>query len=173
MRLLLRKIGPSEHEKYITYISPKQPRDCSCVEIVETLYKIFGERTSLFNATFNCLNITKYDTEDFTTYSGFVNKQCERFKISTITNEQFKCLIFACGLRSASDRGVRTRILSKIEQNPDITLQQITEVCRRLVNLNHDSDMVLFTNPSARAGYDTRSIFKWSLTGLNSEFSFS
>ena len=25
-------------------------------------------------------------------------------------------------------------------------------------------------NPSARAGYDTRSIFKWSLTGLNSEF---
>ena len=28
-------------------------------------------------------------------------------------------------------------------------------------------------NHSARAGYDTRSIFKRSLTGLNSEFSFS
>ena len=28
-------------------------------------------------------------------------------------------------------------------------------------------------DPSARAGYDTRSIFKRSLTGLNSEFSFS
>ena len=28
-------------------------------------------------------------------------------------------------------------------------------------------------NPSARAGYDTRSIFRRSLTGLNSEFSFS
>ena len=26
--------------------------------------------------------------------------------------------------------------------------------------------------PSARAGYDTRSIFKRTLTGLNSEFSF-
>ena len=35
--------------------------------------------------------------------------------------------------------------------------------------LNH----IIFTNPSARAGYDTRSIFKRSLTGLNSEFSFS
>ena len=33
--------------------------------------------------------------------------------------------------------------------------------------------MILFTNPSARAGYDTRSISKRSLTGLNSEFSFS
>ena len=31
----------------------------------------------------------------------------------------------------------------------------------------------LFTNPSARARYDTRSIVYWSLTGLNSEFSFS
>ncbi len=28
-------------------------------------------------------------------------------------------------------------------------------------------------NPSTRAGYDTRSVFKRSLTGLNSEFSFS
>ena len=33
--------------------------------------------------------------------------------------------------------------------------------------------LILFTNPSAWAGYYTRSIFKRSLTGLNSEFSFS
>ena len=33
--------------------------------------------------------------------------------------------------------------------------------------------LILFTNPYARAGYDTRSIFKLSLTGFNSEFSFS
>ena len=32
--------------------------------------------------------------------------------------------------------------------------------------------LYVFTNPSACAGYDTRSIFKRSLTGLNSEFSF-
>ena len=33
--------------------------------------------------------------------------------------------------------------------------------------------IIIFTNPSAQAGYDTRSVFKRSLTGLNSEFSFS
>ena len=33
--------------------------------------------------------------------------------------------------------------------------------------------VIIFTNPSAWAGYDTRSIFKRSLTGLNSEFFFS
>ena len=32
--------------------------------------------------------------------------------------------------------------------------------------------IIIFTNPSARAGYYTRSIFKRSLTGLSSEFSF-
>ena len=31
----------------------------------------------------------------------------------------------------------------------------------------------MLINPSARTGYDTRSIFKRSLTGLNSEYSFS
>ena len=33
--------------------------------------------------------------------------------------------------------------------------------------------LTIFTNPSSWVGYDTRSIFKRSLTGLNSEFSFS
>ena len=33
--------------------------------------------------------------------------------------------------------------------------------------------MSYLPNPSARAGYDTRSIFKRSLTGLKSEFSLS
>ena len=35
------------------------------------------------------------------------------------------------------------------------------------------TEAIIFTNPSARAEYDARSFFKRSLTGLNSEFSFS
>ena len=35
------------------------------------------------------------------------------------------------------------------------------------------ASFIIFTNPSARAGYDTRSSFKRSFTGLNSEFFFS
>ena len=38
---------------------------------------------------------------------------------------------------------------------------------------NNRSFFIIFTNPSARAGSDTRSIFKRGLTGLNSDFSFS
>ena len=38
---------------------------------------------------------------------------------------------------------------------------------------HHQLYIYIFTNPSVRPGHDTRSIFKRSLTGLNSEFSFS
>ena len=38
---------------------------------------------------------------------------------------------------------------------------------------NFDRIHIIFTNPSGRTGYDTRSIFKRSLTGFNLEFFFS
>ena len=45
------------------------------------------------------------------------------------------------------------------------------ELCK-ILKFDHTTKLYL-PNPLARAGYDTRSIFKRSLTGLNSEFSFS
>ena len=43
-----------------------------------------------------------------------------------------------------------------------------------IISFRYDvSIIILITNPSARAGYDTRSIFKRALTGLKSEFFFS
>ena len=47
------------------------------------------------------------------------------------------------------------------------------EIRGRIEAIKTTALLILFTNPSARTGYDTRSIFKRSLTGLNSEFSFS
>ena len=58
----------------------------------------------------------------------------------------------------------------------DVFHQQDQDGITEIFVLPHEVDKyvwILFTNPSARAGYDTRSIFKRSLTGLNSEFSFS
>ena len=45
-------------------------------------------------------------------------------------------------------------------------------VCKQQISTGSFRNVIIFTNPSARAVYDTRSIFKWSLIGLNSEFSF-
>ena len=47
----------------------------------------------------------------------------------------------------------------------------ITQYAKRDSRCNRS--LSYLPNPSARAGYDTRSILKRSLTGLNSEFSIS
>ena len=75
---------------------------------------------------------------DFTTFAGTVNREFEQFKISSITDEQFKYLNLV--YESMSAQGFYRR--KKIEQNPNVTLQQAAEEGQRLVNLKQDSDMV-------------------------------
>ena len=54
----------------------------------------------------------------------------------------------------------------------DFNALRWSAISRLLLRRLHSTNPYL-PNPSARAGYDTRSISKRSLTGLNSEFSFS
>ena len=49
----------------------------------------------------------------------------------------------------------------------------MTDVKSLLLDSKFRYNLTIFTNPSARAGYDTRSVLKRSLTSLNSEFSFT
>ena len=150
-RLLLRKLGPAEHEKYANFILPLNPRDRSFDETVRTLTQIFGEQSSLFNTRYQCMKLTKRDTDDFLTYAGIVNRESERFKLRSITDDQFKCLIFICGLQSPKDADIRTRLLSSIEQDPQLTLQSVTAECQRLINLKHDTAMIQHADHSSRS----------------------
>ena len=84
VRLLLRKLCLTEYNRHSDYTLLKHPWDYNFIETVEILKQTFSKSTSLFNICFNCLNITKCDTVDFTTYAGTVNKECEQFKISSI-----------------------------------------------------------------------------------------
>ena len=83
----------------------------------------------------------KCDTVDFTTNTETANKECKRFKISPSMDAQFYWYI-CVWFEVPDDAEIRTRILSKIEQNPDITLQQVPMECQRLVYLKQDSHMV-------------------------------
>ena len=68
-------------------------------------------------------------------------------------------------LSAKNEKELETLIHAVRIYSQDIGMEFGTEKYAMLV--------ILFTNPSAWAGYDTTSIFKRSLTGLNSEFSFS
>ena len=53
--------------------------------------------------------------------------------------DNFKCLIFAQGIVSAKDAEIRRRVLSKLENEPDLTLQKLAEDCQRIVSVRKDS----------------------------------
>ena len=75
--------------------------------------------------------------------------------------------------RLSNDVKMKVNYLNKCSLRKRNT--KFLRTCKDIITQNSEKikvGLILFTNPSARAGYDTRSIFKRSLTGFNSEFSF-
>lgn len=142
VRLLLRKLNPAAHERYTSFILPKLSKDFSFDETVAKLKTIFGSAVSTFNRRYQCLQTIKEESEDYITYSCRVNKACVDFKLQELKEEQFKSLIFVCGLKSQKDADIRMRLLSKINETQDITLEKIVEECTSLMNLKRDTSLI-------------------------------
>ncbi|XP_062556637.1 uncharacterized protein K02A2.6-like [Armigeres subalbatus] len=145
VRLLLRNIGTVAHQKYISYILPKKPKDQNFDQTVSILKTIFGRQISVFNARYQCLQLSKNSSDDFYTYAGIVNQKCEEFKLNEVTPDQLKCLMYVCGLKSHRDADIRTTLLSRIESNKpddDMTVHRLADECQRLINLKRDTAMV-------------------------------
>lgn len=141
VRILLRKLDSHSHSKYINLILPKKPSENNFEDTVKILKRMFGEPESLFSIRYNCLKLTKKQTEDYITFGSSVNKEVERFKFNAMSINQFKCLIFICGLQ-ACDKDIRIRLLSKLESDPDLDLSKLLDECKRLVDLKSNSDLI-------------------------------
>ncbi|XP_065090781.1 uncharacterized protein K02A2.6-like [Ochlerotatus camptorhynchus] len=149
VRLLLRKLSPPEHERYNSFILPKLTREFTFAATVEKLKSLFGATVSTFQRRYNCLQTTKEDSDDYLAYSCKVNKTCVDFKLSELTEEQFKCLIY--GLKSKQEAEIRMRLINKLNESVDLTLQQIVEQCNSLVNLKQDTVMVESCSSTVKA----------------------
>ena len=126
------------HKKYVSFILPRHPWEISCKETVQILTKIFGDRCSLFNTCWQCLNLTRKENADYTTFASIFNRECEKFRLSEITPDMFKCLIFVQDLTALTDAEIRSRLLTKLEQDQKITLQNLADVCQHILNLRAD-----------------------------------
>ena len=82
------------------------------------------------------------ESDDFVTHVGIVNRECERFKLRSLTDDQFKSLVFLCSLQSPRFSDIRTRLLNRLEQDPTLTLSAITDEYQRLINLQRDTTLV-------------------------------
>ena len=137
--LVLQKLGAHENTKYTNYILPIKLEEMSFEETIETLSKMFGKWDSLFHIRYKCLNIIKEDDEDFVAYAGKVNAQYEWFKLKDLKEDMFKGLIFVQGLTSSKDKVIRSKILTMLEQDTEITLQKVSEECQKLINIRRDN----------------------------------
>ena len=56
--------------------------------------------------------------------------------------DMFKCLIFAQGLTTKNEKEIRSRLLSLIENDTNITLQKVSEECQKLINIKRDNESI-------------------------------
>lgn len=88
VRLLLRSLSVPVHEKFLNYLLPSHPRDFTFDQVVEKLKAIFGQQKSLFSKRYDCLQLIKSEADDFVTYAGVVNRQCEEFELQKLAFRQ-------------------------------------------------------------------------------------
>lgn len=141
VRLLLLKLDTSAHKTYVNYILPDKQTDYTFVQTVATLKEIFGRQETEFSRRYDCLNTTKRDDMDILTYYNLINKSCEKFDITNVTVEQFKCLMFVMGLKSSTEKDIRARLLMKLDADAAVTLKTLLAEYRRIVNVKHDTSI--------------------------------
>ena len=117
----------------------KKTCDLGFLETVKLLSELFSSKTSLFHKRWKCFNLTKRNSDDYLEFASVVNKNCDDFKRGELSADNFKCLIFAQGLVSAKEAEIRRSVLSKLGNEPDLTLQKLAEDCQRIVSVRKDS----------------------------------
>ena len=95
VRLLLRKLGTTEHNRFLDFILPKKTTYLDFSETIKLLSELFGSNKTLFYKCWKCQNTVKDNQQDFLTFAASVNKLCNDFKLAELTADDFKCLIFA------------------------------------------------------------------------------
>ncbi|VDQ06000.1 unnamed protein product [Trichobilharzia regenti] len=97
---------------------------------------------SLFNIRYHCMKLVLNGNDDIHTQLGIVNRTCELFKLKSLTEDQFGVLIFICGSLSLKFANIRIRLLNRLEQDPQMTLKDISEEHQHLTNIHEDTILV-------------------------------
>ena len=147
VRILLRKLGTREHQQFIAHILPKEPKDFTFDEIIKVLETRFGLKESTFRSRFLCLRAAKNSSEDYFTYIGRINTLIQKMDFSTMTEDQFKCVLFIVGLNSSEESDVREKLLEMMERNQEtedsdaskLTIDKLVIESQRFVSLRSDN----------------------------------
>ena len=113
--------------RILTDILPRKTCELTFTESLELQIELFSRKTSLFHKRWKCLNLTCKEGDDLTTFTSIVIKHSDNFRLEELSADNFKCLIFMQRLLSIKDAEIKRRIRNKLENEPNITLQEIVE----------------------------------------------
>ena len=71
-----------------------------------------------------------------------VNRQCEKFKLSELSTDMFKCPVFVQGFMVNKDAEIQVQILTRLEQDTNLTLQKVAKDYNIIENFCHDTQKI-------------------------------
>ena len=176
IRTIIRKLGTQEHDLYTNYYSKTgHPGTRPLYELhptkVANKYHIYrNSRTAKRNLWKKNNHFLIPGLEKWRRRLCDVRRYYEsgmwKIKPYSLTENQFKCLIFIPGLTSES-RDIWTRLLSKLQHDKDITIQALTTACNNLLSIKRDTMLMQKPNtPSLTGNVQSYKVKKASINML-------
>uniref|UniRef100_A0A914CQ61 RNA-directed DNA polymerase n=1 Tax=Acrobeloides nanus TaxID=290746 RepID=A0A914CQ61_9BILA len=129
IKVLVRKMSNSVFDRLAQITSPDSPFKKTFEEVKKILMDTFGSKETVFSLRYACMHLKKDAREDVLSFLDKVNDLCDRVEFSELKVEHFKSLVFVSALNAPEDRDIQRRILTKLEQEPKLTLKSLrTEV---------------------------------------------
>ncbi|KER30088.1 hypothetical protein T265_03452 [Opisthorchis viverrini] len=165
-RLLVRKLGTLEHDRFTNFILPQNPKDLTFAQTVDQLREIFGDQHSLFNVRYNCLKLAKREADDYVTFAGIVNRELYSTVFNVHTLKQAGqhiapacsldslsvdvCYLPVCNEDSRPSTSVRARCRLYTSTDPEATAVGPAEIARKTRTLRLTTEKL--SDPDANSG---------------------
>ncbi|VDP05613.1 unnamed protein product [Heligmosomoides polygyrus] len=140
-RLLVSRLDEDCHRMLTSAISPKQPSDLPCEEVVQVLNRLFGTAKTLFRRRFECFKV-RYEGQDFNNYETMVKAECTDAHFDSIDFDGLQCLFCVAGLEGSEFADYRTRLLRMLDQAENITLKDLTAGCQLIKSYKDDARLL-------------------------------
>ena len=138
-KFFMTKLSPSAFDEYVYFILPKEIAEFTYEQTIVKCKKLFGGKQSIYVDRLHTFQLEKSEDESFMHYANRVKASLKCFKFTSLSEQQFNCLILMKGLNTSSDETLRARILHKL--NLDAALVNFDDVisdCNDFLSLKTD-----------------------------------
>ena len=151
--MLIRHLSMRVLTQYRDHISPLKETDKSFDDTVKALTGLFGKKISEFEWRLRFLKMSMSSERimDVRQFASEVNRLYQRGALKNIEEEAMKVTVFLAGLDGTNMKQVRMQLLSAVNANPKITLNELVEKWSTMQALERDAGVVSMVSDKVHA----------------------